>query len=375
MISQQFPWFGTLRLRGSIATKEVEVALAELCAAQLDVVANVKRAYYGLYQAERLEAVFTENRRLAADFVEIAKVRFEGGNTSQQDVLRAQNVVTEIDTQLAAIRQDEATARAALARQLHVGPETDLRALTELPAAAAPAQVEFLYRIASAARPELRGQMATIARDKQAIELARKKYYPDFSVGFGYMMMTRRDAMSDRADGKDNYGLTVGFNLPVYRGKLDAGVREAQARAVADARRFEDLRDATYQEVKDAFADATTRREILGLFRDTYLPRSKQALESAATDYRAGKLDFLTLITAWREVLDVEVQIARLEADLGRALAMLERSVGTQLADSDPAALRSLEETAPPPAPPAAEPGPFSGGGGREDGDGTGRVP
>jgi outer membrane protein TolC len=370
MISQQFPWFGTLRLRGAIATKDVEVALAELCAAQLDVVSNVKRAYYGLYQAQRLNVVLTENRKLAEDFVEIAKVRFEGGNTSQQDVLRAQNVITEIDTQLAAIRQDEATARAALARQLHVGPETDLRALPELPDSATPAQVDFLYRMASAARPELRGQLAAIARDKRAIELARKKYHPDFSVGLGYMMMTRKDAMSDRADGRDNYGLVVGFNLPVYRGKLDAGVREAQARALSDSKRFEDLRDETYQEVKDAFTDATTRREILELFRDTYLPRSKQALESAAADYRAGKLDFLSLITAWRELLDVEVQIARLEADLGRALAMLERSVGTHLVDSDPSSLRALDTSSPPPTPASGESGPFSPEGEPMDEDG-----
>lgn len=171
--------------------------------------------------------------------------------------------------------------------------------------------------------------------------------------------MSRRNAESDTADGRDNIGLTVGFNLPIYRGKLEAGVREAEARAVADAKRYENLRDETYQEVKEAFAEARTRREILDLFRGTYLPRSRQALEVAATDYRVGKLDFLSLITAWRELLQVEVQIARVEADLGRALATLatlERSVGTQLS-SDPSAVRGLENGAPPPP---TGPGPFA---------------
>ena len=361
MISQQFPWFGTLRLRGEAAAKEAEVALAELCAAQLDVIADVKRSYFDLYQAQRLETILAENRDLAEDFVEIAQVRYRAGNTSQQDVLRAQNAVTEIDTELTTIGQELTTAQAALTRQLHLSPEVDLRALSDLPPAAAPAQVDFLYRIAAASRPELRGQLASVARDAREAELARKKYYPNVSLGLNYMLMSRQNAEAENPDGRDNVGLIVGFNLPIYRGKLDAGVREAEAKAVADSKRYENLRDETFQEVKEAFAEATGRREVLDLFQKTYLPRSRQALEVASSDYRAGNLDFLSLITAWRELLQVQIQIAKAESDMGRALAKLERSVGTQLS-ADPNAIRNWEAAQSPPAPPTpnAGPGPFA---------------
>ena len=143
--------------------------------------------------------------------------------------------------------------------------------------------------------------------------------------------------MSPMADGRDNVGLIVGFNLPIYRRKLAAGVCEAQARAVADARRYDDLRDETYEEVKEFFVEARARRELVTLFRDVYLPRSEQALELAATDYQSGDQDFLTLVTAWRELLQVRLQVARLESELGRALAALERVVGVQLNAHPPA--------------------------------------
>src|SRR5206468_5890167 len=55
MLAQQFPWFGTLRLRGEAAELDVRVALAEFAAAQLDAVAGVKRAYYDLSYNERAE--------------------------------------------------------------------------------------------------------------------------------------------------------------------------------------------------------------------------------------------------------------------------------------------------------------------------------
>ena len=47
----------------------------------------------------------------------------------------------------------------------------------------------------------------------------------------------------------------------------------------------------------------------------------------------------MTLITAWREVLQIELQVAQVEAELGKALASLERAVGFQLNEHPPAAL------------------------------------
>lgn len=361
MISQQFPWVGTLRLRGEVAEQEVRQALAELCEAQLETVAAVKRAYAELHRAERSAVILEESGLRAADFVEIARVRLAGGNTSQQDELRAENAVVEVEAELATVRQARAEARARLARQLHVDPESDLRTLEELPAAELPGRVEALYALATEARPELRGQLAAIGRDVRQAELARLKYKPDVTVGLGYMTMSRDDAESPAADGRDNLGLVVGFNLPVYRGRIDASVREAEARAAASMREYESLRDESFEEVKTAYAAAESSREVLELFRESYLPRSRQALEVATIDYSTGRLDFLSLITAWRELLQVELQIARFEADLGRALADLERAVGTELAGG--ATVATPDRGRPAGLPPIAEGGgPFGGG-------------
>ena len=67
-LAQQFPWFGTLRLRGEVADRDVQVALAELAAAQLDAVAAVKRAYFDLHAGEKTAAILAENREILEDF-------------------------------------------------------------------------------------------------------------------------------------------------------------------------------------------------------------------------------------------------------------------------------------------------------------------
>src|SRR5271157_563606 len=105
LIAQQFPWIGTLCLRGQAAEKDVEVALAELAAAELTVVADVKRAYYDLYFNEQAAKILGDNRKLAVDFITIAKARYATGNTGQQDVLRAEVVVTDLDRELLRVSQ------------------------------------------------------------------------------------------------------------------------------------------------------------------------------------------------------------------------------------------------------------------------------
>lgn len=358
LVAQQFPWFGTLRLRGEAAAADVQVAIAELAAAQLDAVAEVKRAYYDLYFNERAEAILRQNRNLVEDFLEAARFRYESNITqSMQEILRAEVVLADLDRELLGVAQGLAEARAALAQQIHVSPESDLRTLPTMPVAEAPAEVERLYQLASVARPELRGRQAAVVRDRKAIALARKRYYPNITAGVNFMYISKAHATSRMANGFDGIGMFVGFNLPVYHKKLAAAVCEAEARASADAKLLEAERDGAFREVKENLARARSQQETIGLFRDRILPRSRDALEIARNDYRAGTIDYVTLITAWREVLQIELQVAQFEAELGKTLATLERAVGVQLNRHPPTTPPPTDPM--PPPPPDESPAPF----------------
>jgi outer membrane protein TolC len=329
-LAQQFPWFGALKLRGAVAEKDVQVALAELAAAQLDTIAAVKRAYYDLYSNQKTAELLADSRAILEDFRTIAGQRLKAGG-SQQDVIKADVLISELDRDLASYRLGVATARAALAREIHVNPEADLRAIPELAPTAVPAEIDGLYQLAIAARPELRGRLESIARDEQAVELARKRAFPNITLGLTYMDMTRQDAVSRTANGSPNVGLFVAFNLPVNQAKYRAGVAEAQERAIADAKLFEAQQDQTYSAIADLMAQARVQQNVVHLLRDQILPRSRETLELAKSDYARSNVDIATLLSAMREVLQVQVQIAQVEAELGKVLALLERAVGCQL--------------------------------------------
>ena len=237
LLAQQFPWCGTLRLRGLAAEQDVRIALFELAATELDAVAAVKRAYFDLHYAEQAESLLKQNRKLAEDFLEIARVRYPTTTASQPDVLRAEVAISDIDRELENNTVAVSEARAELARLLHLESEDVIRTVPSMPVDSVPTQLERLYELAIASRPDLQGRLAAINRDQAAIELARKRHYPNVTVGVVYQDMEKTNAVTPRtASGMPNVGLFVGMNLPVHQKKINAGVCEAQARAAADRR-------------------------------------------------------------------------------------------------------------------------------------------
>jgi len=339
LLAQQFPWCGTLKLRGKAAEDDVQIALFEVAAAQLDVVANVKRAYHDLHFNERADALLRRNRALAENFLKIARERYRLATVTQVDILRADVAVADIDRELENTSQAVNGARVDLARLLHVSPETPIQTLPDVAVESVTAELERLSQLVVTSRPELQGRLAAIARDEKAIELARKRYFPNVTVGVIYQDMEKTNAQSPKtASGQPNVGLFVGFNLPVYQKKLAAGVHEAQARAAADAQLFEAERDQAERDIKDLFVQAKVQQNVLALLHRSNLPAAKRVLELTTSDYAASipGVDFLTLFSALRDRLQVELQIAQVEAELGKALASLERAVGVQLNEHPP---------------------------------------
>jgi outer membrane protein TolC len=233
-----------------------------------------------------------------------------------------------------------------------LSPETGLRTLPQLTAADVPAELDRLYQLAVASRPNLRGRLAAIARDEKAIDLARKRFYPNLTLGVVYQDMEKKNAVTPQtASGMPNVGLFVGFNLPVYHNKYRAGVCEAEARRAADVQLYEDERDQANRDVKDFFVQANVQQNVIQLLSENNRVAAERVFELTTSEFRAGNIgtDLLSVLSAWRDVLQVELQIAQLEAELRKTLAALERAVGVELNEHppDPAAL-----SAPVPAPP-----------------------
>lgn len=334
MVAQDVPWFGKLDTKAAAAEEEVNAARAQLAAEELKTVADVRLAYYDLYFVQRALTVTHQERDILADLIQVALVLYQTGRTSQQDVLRLQAELSNVDGELIRLEQSRAAAQADLAQVLHISPETPLAAREHLSPEDVPRDLDALYRQAITSRPELHAVLAELQREQRNVDLARLEYFPDATFRFGWGEMTTNRALAPMADGVDSLTVGLSVNLPVYRRRLDAGVREAEAMVVATARQYDQLRDETQRDVKRLFTLVHSQREQETLFRESIIPKTQQALDVAVRGYQVGDTDFADLIASWRELLRFRIAHLRLEVQLRQTLASLERVLGGIAAES-----------------------------------------
>lgn len=325
--SQKFPWPGKLDRRGLRAEAQTDVLRAELAATELGVIEQVQKIYYELYYVQQAIAVTEEEQNLLAEIRDVASARYKAGKTSQQDVLRAELEISDIENRLIQLRQQQKSTRARLAGMLHIAPQTELQALEKLPGSQIVEDLEALQKQAVSARPELHARLAAIDRDRQAVDLALLDYKPDVTVGLTWIGVDN-NGLSRVANGQDVVMLQAGINLPVYRKRLDAQVHSAEAKAVASARDYDSFRDNTLAQVVDLFAKVQSQRDLLTLFEEDILPRSRQTLEVSSRGYNVGEVDFLQLLDNWQQLLRYELAYRRIDASLRQTMAELERVVG-----------------------------------------------
>lgn len=344
-LAQKFPWFGKLRVRGEVAEAETQIAITQLAQAQLKVIEDVNLAYYDVYFNQKSIKITQKNQRLLTDLLKFAEARYRTGATSQQDVLRAQVELDKLENRLIFLNQKLRQAQADLAEVIQADPESDLRA-SSLDVPSAPRQINQLYEAAILSRPEIQEQLHALIRNQKAEELAHLRYKPDVTLGMGWQTITNDDAISPVANSNDNVAFTVGINLPIYRDRLRAGVNEAEHRSVESTRRYEATRDDTFRIIRRLTVQAHALEEQIALFRDKIIPKTEQTLRISTADYRVGKVDFQQILENWGDLLLLQIQLVRLETNLGQTLASLERVVGRELASfSEPVKL------VPPPMP------------------------
>ena len=112
--------------------------------------------------------------------------------------------------------------------------------------------------------------------------------------------MARYDAFWE-PDLRPEIGMQM--NVPLHNARRAAAVNEAEEGLLQRRWEFQNLIDEVRFEVQSAHARADQARQVVGLYEERILPASRRNVESAQANYTSGKLDFLRLIDAQRQVI------------------------------------------------------------------------
>jgi outer membrane protein TolC len=322
-IEQDFPFPGKLGLKGRMATMEAEAEWWNYEQTRRQVIADLKLAYYDLYHIHESMEIVEKNKDLLQKFVQIADARYRVGQGNQQDILKAQVEISKLIDQMTVLEQQHNVTEALLNSLLYRPPDGHLQITTHAHKAELRYTLEELYQLASQNFPELKMQEREIDRQHYAVRLAKKEFYPDFSVGFTYF---------NRSSVPEMYGLSVKAKVPLYFWRKQRPELNSAASNLAGAQKQRDnLLSLLYFRLKDAYLMATTSDRLMQLYGSGVIPQATLSLESAVANYQVGKIDFLALIDDLKTLLEYELKFHEALVEYQKALARLEVFVGVEL--------------------------------------------
>ena len=314
--SQDLPFPGKRKLRGEVAGRGSEATRLSAEVIRQDAIQRLTLDYIQLSYLQRTLALLEENNRSLGDIEKIVESRYRVGQGNQQEILKAQLQHTRILNEITMHHREVGELQAemkALLNRLQQSEDIVTEPLT-------PTAITGLPPIAQSV--EVQSQRARLAQTEAAARLANLETRPDFNVQ--YMWQHTDDKF------RDYYMATFGIRLP-NRSRAKAAIAEANLK--------QQQADAEYQAAQRELESAVQKQlvrihasdEQLKIYREGLIPQSTASLRAATASYESGKQDFETLMSAFNDVLQLQIESQRELAARESAVATLERLTGVTL--------------------------------------------
>ena len=323
-VMQDLPWIGKRDLKRSIAEMNAEAAQGEARGTWAEISARLKAAHAQLYSLSQNEKLSREILDLMTRLEKIAQVRYAGGLAEQQDVIRAQVEQTAMRNDLIMLENDDNMLRARinmlLARPINA-PLTEPEALRPIPA---PAKLDYatLEERVRGRNPQLFTEEARIKSAEKNRELTYKNRYPDFTLGVSPVQF--QSSIKE-------WEVMVEFNIPLQQSSRRAMERESESMLSAARARKDATVNQILSELAENLSGIEAARRTESLTATSLLPQAELSFKSALAGYETGKVDFMTLIEAQKQIRQARLNQIKAQAEAQIRLADIEKLLGEEL--------------------------------------------
>jgi outer membrane protein, heavy metal efflux system len=329
-LSQKFPFFGKRRLRSEVAAEQTNSDDYIYRDKVNEVRTKVVTAYWGLSLAYSNFDLTKRSKQTWEQVVKVAETRYTVGQGQQADVLQAQVELGNYLDRLFQWTQKQESSQADLNALRSKAPQTAIARPQPLKSRPFTLKLDELLAMAEA-RPQLQALKALIAKQEKSVDLAKKEYFPDMTVGLAYGF---RDTLGPPVNLKqaDMFTGKVMFNLPIWQGsKIKPRIREEMAKQDAAKEGHQSAANQLSAAIKDRHAKLQRLSQQIALFDQGIIPQARQAAASTLSAYQVGTLGFNQLYQSQITVYSAEMQLQEYLKDFEENWAELEWLVGNEL--------------------------------------------
>jgi outer membrane protein TolC len=299
-LTQMFPWFGTLKAQGDAAVLMADAKFQNFIDARNKLFFQVASAYYPLYELNDWIRIEQDNISILETYKTIATKKFEAGSGSMADVLRVDIMLKDAQTNLNILRDKEKPLVTTFNKLLNRSGNEIVEISNSLKAET-PAD-NFRKDSLIASNPKLKALDLKREANKGAELAARKQGLPKLGVGLDYVMVGERNDMVIPDNGKDILMPMVSVSIPIFRGKYNASVKEAQLMQESYTNQKQEVTNMLISEYEMVWFQVQQQLQLLSLY-EQQVQTSQQLLNLLYASYGNSGKEFEEVLRMQQQLL------------------------------------------------------------------------
>jgi outer membrane protein, heavy metal efflux system len=303
---------------GEVALESARQTGEKLRAVKFDLQRRVISTYLELALTDEKIRIQRDNLTLLKLLADSAVARTQSGG-ALQDLLKVQIESQMAENELANLQAEAKSIRGTLNGMLARDANTLLRLPPSLPAPRHIAADDArLIAVAVEQNPELAGLARQVAGRKNALELARLAYLPDF-------------VPSASVTGSVSQVLSTMVMLPTKLPAIRGAIREAEAMTrSSEAVLRQTTRDRAAGFVANLYLMRNAERQT-ALYSQRIVPAAQQLMNASRSNYAAGTVAFADLIDSQRILIAARLTVAQVRIEREKRLAEIEALAGVDI--------------------------------------------
>jgi len=329
-IMQVFPWLGKIEAQTDAAAAAARAARKRYDARKLKLFYETRDAFYEYTYLARAVEIATENLELIKYFEEVVRTKYMAAAATHPDVIRAQVELAKLQDHLKTLEELRKPIVARLNSILN------RRSFDILPwpqrgeLRTAHIDRQQLIEILRMQNPELQALEFETEAARHRIKLVQKKFWPDIGVGLDWIQTDGAIMSGTKDSSKDPIILMFTFDLPIWRDSYKAAELQAMAKMSRTLQQKTEMENNIIVQAERALYDFEDSDRKIKLYGDVLVPKAEELLGASETAYKAGTIDFLSLINAQQKLLEFQLQYERAVTNNQQRLAELEMLAGTE---------------------------------------------
>ncbi|MGF1833389.1 TolC family protein [Photobacterium sanguinicancri] len=325
-LMQQFGRGDTLTLKQQQTSEQAESIRKKLGVRALDVRFAMTNLWVEAVYQHRARQLLQQNKKLFKELEQYLSMNYGVGVNQAQDVIQAQLQIARVDDKLDANAQVQQRIKAQLGEWLgkqaqSVAPSQypEWSALQTYLDTQASHQNDYL---ALAQHPAVRVIDALIKSNETSIDIANEAYQPQFSVEVMYG--NRQATGMNGQPASDLLSVFLTMDIPLFtENRQDKQVSSAQHQLGATKAQRDLLLQQMNAQVEAVRQDRINLQQRLNRYQNGLLRYAQEKTQAIERGYQNNTSQLDEYIRAASDALNIELEQARLQADLSLANAKL----------------------------------------------------